>query len=502
MQTIADGTTGAELPRARLGTSRPVVRAVRFFARLRTLSFAERVAYGSTCVYAAVFTFFAIVRHLAFQTGWYDLGTMTQAIWNTAHGHFLEGTAQTGEQFTRLAVHVDPFLVLLVPLWWMWSSPLMLVTLQALAVSAGALPVFWLARKHLASERAAVFFALAYLLFPATQFNALAVASDSGFHPVSIAIPLLLLAIWFLDEDRLVAFAVVGILAATTKEEIPLTVGLLGLWYAARRGKWRFGLSTLVAGLGLTLVDFLVVIPHFLGSSTFFGDRYAAVGGSPTGVLRTVFTDPVAVIHDVATLHKLIYVLLLFAPFLCLWLLEPLLALAAAPELVINLLSNSSGQISVAYHYTAAIVPCIVAASIIGLGRLRRQTPRLSLYVLAAVLMIAVYSPLRLGVLDVPEAFASNPIHRAKVEALSLIPAGVPVSASNQLGAHLSERRRFMLFPYAIRDAQWIVVDRADPNYDRRPYEHRIDLLRRDKRWRLIYQSHGVMVFRRHAVET
>jgi hypothetical protein len=58
-----------------------------------------------------------------------------------------------------------------------------------------------------------------------------------------------------------------------------------------------------------------------------------------------------------------------------------------------------------------------------------------------------------------------------------------------------------MLFPYATRDARWIVVDRDDPAYDKGPYEHRIDLLGRDKRWRLIYRSHGVLVFRRQAVE-
>jgi hypothetical protein len=211
------------------------------------------------------------------------------------------------------------------------------------------------------------------------------------------------------------------------------------------------------------------------------------------------------IVRDVATIHKLVYVVLLFIPFLCLWLFEPLLVLAAAPDLTINLLSSSNHQMgptSIAYHYSAGIVPFIVAASIIGLGRHRRHSPRLSLYVLAAVSMIAVYSPLRVGVLNIPEAFRSNPIHRAKVEALSLIPAGVAVSASNQLGGHLSERRRIMLFPYAIRDARWIVVDRADPDYDPRPYEHRIDLLRSDKHWRLIYQSHGVLVFRRQAVES
>jgi uncharacterized membrane protein len=458
----------------------------------RSLTPAERVAYGSTCVYALVFTAFAIARHLAFQSQRVDLGNMTQAIWTTTHGHFLEVTTDTGREVVRLGIHTDVFLVLLVPLWWIWSSPLLLVTLQAIAVSAGALPVFWLARKHLGSQRSAAFFAFAYLLYPATQFNAFAPAT--GFHAITIAIPLLLLAIWFLDEDRLVAFAIVALLAASTKEEIPLAAGMLGIWYGASRGRWRVGLSIFAAGLALTLINFLVVIPHFNHGAYFFGDRYAAFGHTPGGIVRTALTDPGAVVHAIATTHKLVYLLLVFGPFLGLCLLEPLLLLGALPDLVINLLSSLPGQTSVIYNDTSGIVPFVVAGTILGLARLNRQVPRLSLYVLAAVAATAVYSPLIGGSRHLVDALPSNPVHKAKVHALSLIPPGAPVSASNQLGAHLSERRRLLMFP-VVREAQWIVVDRADPSYFEGPYGRRIERFRHDPAWSLIYSSHGVLVF-------
>lgn len=109
----------------------------------------------------------------------------------------------------------------------------MLVVVQAAVVSTGALPVYWLARKHLGSGRAAVHFALAYLLFPATQFNTF--DPSSSFHAVSLSIPLILFAIWLLDEDRLVPFIVVALLAGATREQIPAAVGCLGIWCAVRR---------------------------------------------------------------------------------------------------------------------------------------------------------------------------------------------------------------------------------------------------------------------------
>jgi uncharacterized membrane protein len=495
--TVETGRDPARRDRLRSGL------LARRAARVRSLTLGQRVAYTSTCIYAATFTFFAIARHLAFLSQRDDLGNMTQAIWATLHGHLLSTTTEAGDQVSRLGIHVDPFLVLLTPLWWVWSSPLMLVTLQALAVSAGALPVFWLARKHLESERAAVFFVFAYLLYPSTQFNAFAVSS--GFHSVTIAIPLLLLAIWFLDEGRLVPFAVVALLAATTKEEIPLVIGLLGIWYGRSHGRWRFGLPLFATGLAVTLVNFLVVIPHFNGGGYIFGDRYAAVGGSPAGIARTALTDPMAIIRDIATTHKLVYLVLVFLPFLGLWLFEPLLLLGVVPELAINLLSSEPNQTAIPFHGASGMIPFVVAASILGLARLRRNprlaphVQRIALYACAAVAVTAVYSPFVIGIGWATQALPSNALHRAKVEALARVPSGVPVSASNQLGGHLSERLRVMIFP-VVREASWVVVDRNDPTYeDERRFLSGIARLRHAATWHLVYSSHGVLVFRKQA---
>jgi uncharacterized membrane protein len=462
--------------------------------RLGSLTVAQRLVYGSACLYAVAFAVVAYERYRAYQFARLDLGDMTQAVWSTAHGHILEVTTDGGRQFVRLGAHEDVFLILLAPFWWVWSSPVMLLTFQAAAVATGVVPVFRLARKHLGSERVAAFFGFAYLLFPATQFNAFAPAS--GFHPVSIALPLLLYAIWYLDDDRLVAFSIVALLAASTKEEIPFAVGLLGVWYASRTGRWRIGGTILATGFAVGLFNFLVVLPHFNNGVYAFSDRYSAVGGTPGGIVRHALTDPLSLVHEVATPHKLLYVALLLVPFLGLWALEPLLMLCAVPDLAINLLSTKGDQTSVAFHYTAGIAPFVIAASIFGLARLGRQTRRLSLYVLAAVTVTAIYSPYFRGTMNISEASAANSVHRAKAGALALIPAGAPVSASNQLGGYLSERSHIALFP-ALADARWVVVDRDDPTYaDRRGYARRIDDLAHSPAWRLVYLERGVEVFR------
>jgi uncharacterized membrane protein len=421
---------------------------------------------------------------------------MVQAVWNTLHGDFLSGTTPHGHQVSRLQAHVDPFLLVFVPLLWIWSSPLLLPVVQALAVASGALPVFWLARKHLGSSRAGAHFAFAYLLYPATQYSAFTPAD--GFHSVAIAVPLVLFAIWFLDEERLVAFSIVALLAFTTREEIPLAVGCLGIWYAVRKGRHRgFGITVFTGALAVTLFNFLWVIPHFSPSGTDpFVGRYRSVGGTPQGMVHTLFTHPAAFEHAVASAHKLTYLALLLVPFLGLSLLEPLLLLGALPDLAINLLSNSAGQTSIAYQYTAGIVPFVVAAAIFGASRLRSHKEGISFAVLVATAAVAIVSPIY--VLGTDLTALGSSLVSAKNHAVGLIPQGVPVSASDQLGGHLSERPYITVFPY-IGKARWIIVDvnESGPTvHDSAALKRKLREVESDKAWRTVFSSHGVTVLR------
>src|SRR5207248_2588937 len=189
-------------------------------------------------------------------------------------GHPLRITDLQGEQISRLGAHVDPILVLFAPLWWIWPSSHMLLTAQAIAIALGALPIFWLARKRLGSERAAACFALAYLLLPAVEWLTL-----NEFHPVALACPLLLYAFWFLDDDRLGWFAIFAVLAAMTKEEIALAVAGFGIWYALAKGRRLAGAAIAALGIGWAAIAIGVVIPHFNHGAPSFYARYRAVGG-------------------------------------------------------------------------------------------------------------------------------------------------------------------------------------------------------------------------------
>jgi uncharacterized membrane protein len=452
--------------------------------------------------YAAGFSALSILRHRAFSTGRFDLGNMVQAVWSTANGHPLQITGLRGDQISRLGAHFDPILAAFAPLWLVWPSPDALLVAQAVAVALGALPVFWLARKHFGSDRAALGFALAYLIYPPTQWLTL-----NEFHSVALACPLLLFAIWFLDEGRLLPFAACTLVAATTKEEIALVVAGLGIWYALAHGRRWTGAAVAAAGVAVALIAIEVVIPHFnrAGTSSFF-TRYSEVGSTPGGIVHTALTDPWKIVTTAATGRGLGYLAQLALPLALLVLLAPLALIAAVPELAVNLLSAATTQTSIRFHYTAGLIPVLIAAAVFGAKRVPPRIP-----VATIVVVVALAANYLLGPVPLWRYFPGGEQHQARAadvsehdriaaRALRLIPANVVVSATNSLGAHLSARRRVLSFPY-LQDAQWVAADETAPGYADRlaPFPTAVQLswLRRNPEWRLVFERDGILIFQR-----
>jgi uncharacterized membrane protein len=259
------------------------------------------------------------------------------------------------------------------------------------------------------------------------------------------------------------------------------------------------------AGVAWTAICLLLLVPHFNeGRPSRFYSLFESVGGSPLGLLKTLFTDPGVVLAEITTGADAIYVLLLLLPTAFLALAQPLLAAVALPQLGVNLLSEQSSSTQPEFQYVAAIVPFLVAASIMSVGRFqgRLRLVAAALPLVAALVCLAARPPMPRG-----EDFvfaAREPASRtaAMREAIALVPAAAPVTATNRLGAHLSARRGIYLFPERSR-AEWAVVDTRDAwlvrgfAADVVRFRNLVLQLDRDPAWRLVFDRGEVRVYRR-----
>jgi uncharacterized membrane protein len=222
-------------------------------------------------------------------------------------------------------------------------------------------------------------------------------------------------------------------------------------------------------------------------------------------------TDPATIVREATGPADRRYVVELVLPLLALPLLSPGAALTALPEIGLNLLSSTRTQTSIHFHYTAAAIPGLFAAAIFGARRLRRRSrgarrllPRL--LVIAGLIAGYVLGPMPLwrhvpgGSTLATREHVVGDHARAAAIAISVIPGGAAVSATNNLGAHLSARRRVLSFPLT-RGVTWIAVDTTRPSYldeADAPAEFAEALATIERRglFRLVRAEDGVRVYR------
>ncbi|HET9109307.1 MAG TPA: DUF2079 domain-containing protein [Ktedonobacterales bacterium] len=343
----------------------------------------RRIAWGLVWLMALAFTIFvgyhAVYRHLEFHTDAFDLGNMDQAVWNTLHGHPFRFTNRGNDDFgppTRLSIHVEPIILPLSLLYLIHAGPETLLVTQTVALALGAFPLFALSlRRAPKLPFVGVGLVFAYLLNPFTISEAL-----WDFHPVTLATPLLLAALWALDARRYRWFLAAAILAIATKEDVGLSVAIVALLLAVKRPeKRRFGVLLAVGALLWVAICFKVILPHYnigVPGGNNYWYRYAWLGRTPTDAVINVLTRPWIVWRHLVVPGRMGYLAIMLRTAGALGLLAPALLLAALPDLAVNLLSTHTEQYSGFFQYNAIILPYLLGAAVYGVAALAAARQR------------------------------------------------------------------------------------------------------------------------------
>ena len=342
------------------------------------------------------FGLYAIERHLAFETGAFDVGVYAQPLWNYLQGHDFAVSIIEDNGPIRWATHVEPILFLVLPLYALWPDPRTLLWLQVAAMSLAGVPLFGLAVRRLVNEWLALLIVLAYFLMPATEAVTL-----FDFHAVTLAPLFLLSAIYFLDvalenqnhsfwlwperppqpdQTRLSSRAAYGLtalfllLALTTKEDISLHVFMIGGYLLVLRRRWQEGLPLILIGLAWFYITFQVIIPAFrtAGGESIYVAWFETLGSTPLEIALSPFTAPDKVLGLIFRPGNMPALGMLVIPMAFLPLLGLPLFVLAAPSLAFSFLSqNPTLRQLETWHYAAPMLPFVALGTLDGLARLR-----------------------------------------------------------------------------------------------------------------------------------
>lgn len=309
-------------------------------------------------------------------------------LWNLLHG---KGFRSYLDQGLFWGEHIQFVHLFLIPLYAIWPSHLLLEACSSAALACGALPVFWMARRHSNSDRLAFAAAVAYLLYFPMQFLDIEIDLKT-FRPESFGIPLLLLALDQLDRKQVVGTIIAIVFCLTVKEDYSLILGPLGLWIAlssaktndqtqVQPGKWTLNSreSRVLFGLGLSLfsVAYLwlatrVLMPWFRsGAEVHYASYFAKFGKSPEEIVRTMLTQPGMLFESLFTAETTLYAIALLAPLAFLPLLSPGRLAVGLPLFGILCLNELEGSRTPQHQFHAPLVAILFWALAAALPRAR-----------------------------------------------------------------------------------------------------------------------------------
>ncbi len=417
-------------------------------------------------VYITYFTCASFLRYDNFYTGRFDLGNMDQTVWNTIHGRIFQITDPNGTNIiSRLAFHADFILVLISPLYLIWSNPKMLLMLQSVILGAGAVFIYLLSWEILKNKKLSLVFSFAFLITPSIGY-----ANLYDFHPVVFATTFLLATFYFLKRKNYFWFVVFLLLSALTKEQIWIIAALFGLYVIFIKKKKLLGGALAISSVLIFYYLIWHAIPSALGGQHFALAYYSDFGDSPTSVIKNIIFSPQKTFSVILQKNQLLYLLDIFLPLGFLSLLNPLPLIFAVPDLMLNLLSKNATLHEIYYQYSSSITPFIFISAIYGMSNLKNKVPKIN--VNACVFFIFFFSFLSSIILGpLPGSLKPNidmftkpqPDRKTIDDFLSSIPGKFSIAATNNLGSHLSHREAIYTIPVGMNKADIILFLLNDP---------------------------------------
>lgn len=472
------------------------------------------VLYGVVLIWAS---FARLDTHKAYLA---DLGIYHQVIWSTLHGHFMhQSYSFTGQSFSRFFYHFDPILLLFVPLYAIIASPKWFLLVQTLAIALSVVPLYAIGRRHLGAWPA-LLLAFCYLIyFPLQNGNMY------DFHEIGLAVPLIAILLWAVIEDRQRWFWGAAGFLLLVQEDMALVLAGMGLYLLLTR-KYCQGALTLVGSLGLFFLLVKVVIPHFshgaehlmFKATAGYLPRYAWLGSSPEGVIRTILTRPFYVLSNIATKEVGQYLLGLFLPLIMLPL-GSLLTLIALPTLAINILSQNQMMHHYYFYHSLVIAPILFVAAMMVLSRLRQRSRRWYQPAFLGVLALSIFYNLCCTVLPYGfnhlrytwEDLRDRPVYHEIETIRAMISPTASVCTQENLGVFFSQRLYIYAFPVQASQCDYVVLSFNNPfygeqsrfifrSYMQRPETERkaiVSGLIRNHGYRIIYNRDGYLVLRK-----
>lgn len=405
----------------------------------------------------AVIALIGVSRYLCFATPNFDFGIFAQMYYYLKTEFVPLTTCERETLLSHFAVHLSPVYYLLLPVYFIFDSPITLQVAQAVILGSALIPLYLLMRHFKLSNKVTLLMMIAFAFYPA-----LAGGTMYDFHENCFLLPFLLWMLYFAEKEKYIPMYIFMLLTFSVKEDAAVYVAFIALYFILSGRKKLHGTAMLISSIAYFV--FAVSFLKAFGEGAMTGRFDNFITDENLGladVIITIFKNPAYFISQCISEEKLLFILFMLLPLAFLPILSKKWSqfVLIGPLILINLMSDYTYQHSIYFQYVYGTMAVLFYVAIMNIADLPKNLKKY-LVPLATVFSVIIFAFSITPKLTYVNRLDVNREDYVKIRAaLDTIEEDASVLSTTFYMPYLSQRKEIYEIEYCVKDTDYIVID-------------------------------------------
>ncbi len=405
----------------------------------------------------AVTALIGVSRYLSFATPNFDFGIFAQMYYYLKTELVPLTTCEREKLLSHFAVHLSPVYYLLLPVYFVFDSPITLQIAQAVILGSGLIPLYLLMRHFKFSNKVTLLMMIAFAFYPA-----LIGGTMYDFHENCFLLPFILWMLYFAEKEKYIPMYIFMLLTFSVKEDAAVYVALIALYFILSGRKKLHGTAMLLSSVAYFV--FAVSFLKAFGEGAMTGRFDNFITDPDLGladVILSIFKNPAYFISQCISEEKLLFILFMLLPLAFL----PIISrnwsqfVLIGPMILINLMSDYTYQHSIYFQYVYGTMAILFYAAILGVKDCPKNLKKY-LVPLATVFSVIIFAFSITPKLTYVNRLDVNKDDYVKIRAaLDTIEEDASILSTTFYMPYLSQRKEIYEIEYCVKDTDYIVID-------------------------------------------
>lgn len=381
-----------------------------------------------------------VIKYLTFNSYNFDLGIPSQMFYYMKKTGLPLTTCERDILLSHFAIHFSPIYYLILPLYFIFSSPITLQICSAILIASGIIPIYLLCKSHKLPNLVIIIICFIYSIYtPAicsTYFD---------FHEIMFLLPLFLWLFYYYEKNNNILFTIFTILILLTKEDAAIYLMVFSIYMIFDNNKKK-GFITLIS----SIIYFIIVVSliNKYGQAVMTNRYYNLILTNTSSemieVFKTIITNPGYFIKQLITSknnsnEKIYYYLKIFLPFgFCIFNTKKFKNYILLVPIIYITMTTYNYSYNINFQYNYPIYAFLFYLFIITIDE-NKNYNYLFMCIVGTTLMFSTYS-LPVFIQNVSNYIEYNTYYKEKHNFINTVPLTASVTADTSYIPHISKR--------------------------------------------------------------